>query len=111
MHISIWTKRWLSKQSFCCNQVSIGSESQEQGGSSQIPAAFRNFSLSQKERTLEELVQDKWLSTTPDGNVGLGVRSFMDLRSWFHNNDVPACNVCNEAGVKVCALPLIFFST
>lgn len=87
------------------NQVSIGSESQPQGGSSQVPAAFKNFSLSQKERTLEELVQDKWLCTTLDDNVGLGVRSFMDLRSWFRNNDVPACDVCNEAGVKADLCP------
>ncbi|GLT68224.1 hypothetical protein SLA2020_404760 [Shorea laevis] len=36
----------------------------------------------------------------PDGNIGLGVRSFLDLRSYFRNNDIPSCQVCNEAGVK-----------
>lgn len=68
----------------------------------QIPAAFRNFSMSQKEKTLEELVKDQWLSLT-DGKIGLGVRSFLDLRSWFRSNEVPPCEVCNEAAVKVCS--------
>ncbi|XP_009617090.1 uncharacterized protein [Nicotiana tomentosiformis] len=76
-----------------------GTDSQSQGGSVQIPAAFRNFSMSQKEKTLEELVKDQWLSLT-DGKIGLGVRSFLDLRSWFRSNEVPPCEVCNEAAVK-----------
>ena len=66
-----------------------------------IPPALKNFSMSQKEKTLDEFVQDKWLSFTAEGHVGLGVRSFFDLRSWFRNNDVPSCEVCNEAGVKI----------
>ncbi|XP_059665099.1 uncharacterized protein LOC132311278 isoform X2 [Cornus florida] len=82
------------------NQALTGTGSQSQGGPSQVPPAFRNFSLSQKEKTLEELVRDQWLCSTPDGNIGLGVRSFLDLRSWFRNNDVPSCEVCNEAGLK-----------
>ncbi|KAL8122068.1 uncharacterized protein LOC141659393 [Apium graveolens] len=82
------------------NQVPNGGGTESQGVSSQVPAAFRNFSLSQKERTLDELVRDKWLCATSDGRIGFGVRSFLDLRSWFRNNDVPACDVCNEAGVK-----------
>uniref|UniRef100_A0A0A0KZ19 Non-structural maintenance of chromosomes element 1 homolog n=1 Tax=Cucumis sativus TaxID=3659 RepID=A0A0A0KZ19_CUCSA len=65
-----------------------------------IPAAFKNFSKSHKEKTIAELAQDKWLDCTPDGFVNLGVRSFLDLRSWFRSNDVPSCEVCNEAGVK-----------
>ncbi|KAK6802385.1 hypothetical protein RDI58_000165 [Solanum bulbocastanum] len=81
------------------NQLLAGTESQSQGGSTHIPAAFRNFSMSQKERTLEELARDHWLSLT-DGKIGLGVRSFLDLRSWFRSNEVPACEVCNEAAVK-----------
>ncbi|PIA28507.1 hypothetical protein AQUCO_06900047v1 [Aquilegia coerulea] len=82
------------------HQVQNGLGSQSQAGSSAIPTALKNFSKSQKEKTLNELVRDRWLCSTPDGNVGLGVRSFLDLRSWFHNNDVPPCHVCNEAGVK-----------
>ncbi|KAF9599772.1 hypothetical protein IFM89_001718 [Coptis chinensis] len=78
----------------------IGSSSQSEGGVSAIPPAFRNFSISQKEKTLNELMRDRWLCKTPDGNIGLGVRSFLDLRSWFRNNEVPPCHVCNEAGVK-----------
>ncbi|KAM6595804.1 uncharacterized protein LOC115721354 [Cannabis sativa] len=62
--------------------------------------ALKNFSLSQKETALQELLRDQWLYRTPDGNIGLGIRSFLDLRSWFHNNEVPLCEVCNEAGVK-----------
>lgn len=81
------------------NQVLTGT-SHSQGIPPNVPAAFKNFSISQKEKTLDELVQDQWLSSTPDGKIRLGVRSFLDLRSWFHNNDVPSCDVCNEAGVK-----------
>ncbi|XP_062028801.1 uncharacterized protein LOC133744770 [Rosa rugosa] len=82
------------------NQVNSGTSSQSQGGSLPIPTALKNFSMSQKEKTLDEFVWDKWLSFTAEGHVGLGVRSFLDLRSWFRNNDVPSCEVCNEAGVK-----------
>ncbi|XP_043706890.1 non-structural maintenance of chromosomes element 1 homolog [Telopea speciosissima] len=74
--------------------------SQSQGGASQVPPAFRNFTMSQKEKTLGDLVGDQWLCFMPGGNIGLGVRSFLDLRSWFHSNGVPSCDVCNEAGVK-----------
>lgn len=71
------------------------------GSRSQVtPPVFKNFSISLKEKTISELVQDKWLNCTPDGFVNLGVRSFLDLRSWFRSNDVPSCEVCNEAGVK-----------
>ncbi|KAH9741883.1 non-structural maintenance of chromosomes element 1-like [Citrus sinensis] len=65
-----------------------------------LPAAFRNFTMSQKEKTLDEFVQDQWLCRTPDGKIGLGVRSCLDLRGWFRNLDVPFCEVCNEAVVK-----------
>ncbi|KAH9790395.1 non-structural maintenance of chromosomes element 1-like [Citrus sinensis] len=65
-----------------------------------LPAAFRNFTMSQKEKTLDEFVQDQWLCCTPDGKIGLGVRSCLDLRGWFRNLDVPFCEVCNEAVVK-----------
>lgn len=82
------------------NQVQNGVEPESQGGPITIPAAFKNFSISQKEKTLHELIRDRWLCSTPDGNIGLGVRSFLDLRSWFRNNDVAPCHVCNEAGVK-----------
>ncbi|KAJ4971656.1 hypothetical protein NE237_004755 [Protea cynaroides] len=75
--------------------------SQSQAGASKVPSAFKNFTMSQKEKTLGDLVEDRWLCFMPDGNIGLGVRSFLDLRSWFHSNDVPSCDVCNEAGVKV----------
>ncbi|KAJ8565173.1 hypothetical protein K7X08_007749 [Anisodus acutangulus] len=81
------------------NQFLAGTESQSQGGSTHIPAAFRNFSMSEKEKTLEEFERDRWLSLT-DGKIGLGVRSFLDLRSWFRSNEVPPCEVCNEAAVK-----------
>ena len=64
--------------------------------------------MTQKDKTLQELLHDQWLNQTPDGNIGLGIRSFLDLRSWFHNNEVPSCEVCNEAGVKV--VPLFFFA-
>ncbi|OAY52055.1 non-structural maintenance of chromosomes element 1 homolog [Manihot esculenta] len=82
------------------NQVHSGTESQSQGGSSQVPPALRNFSMSQKEKTLDELVCDKWLCHTPDGDIGLGVKSYLDLRSWFHNSGIPSCEVCNEAAIK-----------
>ncbi|KAI7729201.1 hypothetical protein M8C21_025875, partial [Ambrosia artemisiifolia] len=78
---------------------------ENQGGSSEIPPALKNFSMSQKERAIHEFIQDQWLCSTSDGNIGLGVRSFLDLRSWFHNNEVPSCDVCNEAGIKADLCP------
>ncbi|XP_058000120.1 uncharacterized protein LOC110645156 [Hevea brasiliensis] len=80
--------------------VHSGTGSQSQGGSSQVPPALRNFSMSQKEKTLDELVHDRWLCLTPDGDIGLGVKSYIDLRSWFHNSGIPSCEVCNEAAIK-----------
>jgi hypothetical protein len=77
----------------------IGSQSQD--GPTHVPPALKNFSISQKQKALDELVLDQWLTHTPDGNIGLGVRSFLDLRSYFRNSDIPSCQVCNEAGVKV----------
>lgn len=79
----------------------MGSMSQSEGGLPHVPPALKNFSISQKEKTLDELVRDQWLSLTPDNYIGLGIRSFLDLRSWLRNNEVPPCEVCNEAGVKV----------
>ncbi|KAJ0103656.1 hypothetical protein Patl1_04974 [Pistacia atlantica] len=66
----------------------------------QVPAAFRNFTMPQKKKTLDELVQDKWFCYIEDGKIGLGVRSCLDLRSWFCNLDVRSCEVCNEAALK-----------
>ncbi|KAJ4966627.1 hypothetical protein NE237_018476 [Protea cynaroides] len=83
-----------------CLDNQTGMASQSQGVASKVPPAFRNFTMSQKEKTLGDLVEDRWLCFMPEGNIGLGVRSFLDLRSWFHSNDVPSCEVCNEAGVK-----------
>lgn len=96
-----------------CVQVTIvadsqalGSQPQSQGSQSRVPTALKNFGMSQKEKTLHELVRDSWLNSTTDGDVGLGVKSFLDLRSWFRNNDVPSCQVCNEAGIKVVPVAL-----
>lgn len=63
-------------------------------------AAAMTLSLAQKEKTLEELAHDRWLSHTTDGMVVLGVRSFLELWNIFKNYDVPMCDVCNEAGIK-----------
>lgn len=91
-------------------QVLATMESQSRDGPLHIPAAFRNFTMSQKEKTLNELVQDKWLCRMSDGKMGLGVRSCLDLRGWFRNLDVPYCEVCNEAVVKVLFNPFTLFS-
>ena len=73
----------------------------------QVPPAFKNFSMSQKEETLDELVKDAWLCRTGGGYIGLNTKSLLDLRSCFRNYEVPSCEVCNEAdGVKVCILKL-----
>ncbi|GMI97017.1 embryo defective 1379 [Hibiscus trionum] len=87
------------------NQVLNSSGSQSQDGSHGIPAAFRNFTMSQKEKTLDQLVKDKWLCYTEDDNIGVGVRSVLDLRGWFNNAGVPSCEVCNEAGLKAKLCP------
>lgn len=78
-----------------------GSEAQSESNPPDIPLALRNFTMCQKEKTLDELIQDKWLCSTTDHKIGLGTRSLLDLRSWFRNADVPSCQVCNEAGIKV----------
>lgn len=85
------------------NQVQAANSSQD--SQSHVPAAFKSFSIAQKEKTLSDLIQDRWLSSTSDGKIGLGVRSFLDLRGWFRNNDIPSCDVCNEAGVKAVTCP------
>ncbi|CAN6335451.1 unnamed protein product [Urochloa humidicola] len=85
------------------SQVIITDGSQD--SQSRLPASIKNFSLSQKEKTLEELIRDRWLSKTSTGNIGLGTRSFLDLRSWFRGNDIPSCVVCNEACIKASSCP------
>lgn len=81
--------------------MQVPGATESQGGAVQIPPAFKNFSMLQKEKALEQLVKDRWLCSTPEGKIGLGVRSFLDLRGWFRSNEVPACEVCNEAAIKV----------
>lgn len=88
-------------------QVTIMTDPQSQGSLSNVPSTLKNFSLSQKEKTLNELVQDQWLNLTTEGVIKLGLKSFLDLRSWFRNNDVPSCHVCNEAGIKVVLVALL----
>lgn len=51
-------------------------------------------------------MRDRWLYSTEDGMVGLGVRSFLDLRGWFRSNDVPSCEVCNEPAIKVVSVSI-----
>ena len=69
----------------------------------QVPPAFKNFSMSEKEETLDELVKNAWLCRTKGGYIGLGMKSLLDLRSCFRDYEVPSCEVCDEAdGVKVC---------
>ncbi|KAI3723217.1 hypothetical protein L2E82_34656 [Cichorium intybus] len=75
---------------------------ENQGTSSQVFTAFKTFSMSHKEKTIQELLHDQWLCDMSDGRIGVGVSSFLDFRSWFHNNEIPGCDVCNEAGVKIC---------
>lgn len=86
-----------------CSQVVITDGSQD--SLSRLPTSITNFSLSQKEKTLNELIRDRWLSYTSTGKIGLGIRSFLDLRSWFRSNDIPSCEVCNEACIKASTCP------
>lgn len=99
--IITWTWTLFGFLLFCWFWIQIQTEQGSQGSQSQIPPAFKSFSLSQKETTLNDLVRDRWLCSTSNGKIGLGVRSFLDLRSWFRINEVPSCDICNEAGVKV----------
>ncbi|KAK2442783.1 hypothetical protein P8452_21230 [Trifolium repens] len=89
-----------SQAALVSGSQSQGSEQQSQESQLHVPHAFKSFNLSQKDKTLRELAKDLWLDMTADGNVRLGVKSFLDLRSWFRSNDVPSCQVCNEAGIK-----------
>ncbi|OEL23619.1 hypothetical protein BAE44_0015360 [Dichanthelium oligosanthes] len=81
------------------NQVIIVDGSQD--SQTHLPTSIKNFTMSQKEKTLDELTRDRWLSYTSTGKIGLGIRSFLDLRSWFRGNDIPSCVVCNDACIKV----------
>uniref|UniRef100_A0A0A9D488 Non-structural maintenance of chromosomes element 1 homolog n=1 Tax=Arundo donax TaxID=35708 RepID=A0A0A9D488_ARUDO len=85
------------------NQVIIVDSSQD--SQSRLPTSIKNFTLSQKEKTLNELIRDHWLSYTSTGKIGLGIRSFLDLRSWFRGNDITSCVVCNEACIKASSCP------
>ncbi|XP_062183454.1 uncharacterized protein LOC133887495 [Phragmites australis] len=85
------------------NQVVIVDGSQD--SQSRLPTSIKNFTLSQKEKTLNELIRDHWLSYTSTSKIGLGIRSFLDLRSWFRGNDIPSCMVCNEACIKASSCP------
>uniref|UniRef100_A0ACD5YI15 Uncharacterized protein n=1 Tax=Avena sativa TaxID=4498 RepID=A0ACD5YI15_AVESA len=85
------------------NQVVIADNTQD--SQSRLPSSITNFLFSQKEKTLSDLIQDRWLAHTSAGKIGLGIRSFLDLRSWFHGNDIPSCVVCNEAGIKASTCP------
>ena len=68
---------------------------------SRFHTPIKNFSLSHKERTLDELIRDRWLSYTSTGKIGLGTRSFLDLQHWFCGNGLRSCAVCGEACIKV----------
>eukprot|EP00250_Pteridium_aquilinum_P006747 c16599_g1_i1 orf=149-1057(+) len=83
-------------------RLEMQNEQQPSGETStQTPSmGAMNLTLAQKEKTLEELAHDHWLSHTPDGMVALGIRSFLELWNVFKNYDVPICDVCNEAGIK-----------
>ncbi|KAL6870630.1 hypothetical protein ACP4OV_014478 [Aristida adscensionis] len=85
------------------NQVVIVDGSQD--SQSRLPSSITDFKMSQKEKTLKELIQDRWLSYTSTGKIGLGIRSFLDLRSWFRGNDIPSCVVCNEACIRASNCP------
>ncbi|MCI27980.1 non-structural maintenance of chromosomes element, partial [Trifolium medium] len=45
---------------------SQGSEQQSQESQQHVPYAFKNFNLSQKDKTLRELAKDLWLDMTAD---------------------------------------------
>lgn len=76
-------------------------ESQTQAEASTSQAAPLKMTLAAKEDSLTTLVSDNWLGRTEDGMVCLGIKSFLELRSLFKNFDVPFCDVCNEAAIKV----------
>ena len=75
---------------------------ESQGDPGQVPLAFKQFSMVKKEKTLEDFLKKQWLCATKEGKIGLGIRAFLELRILFKNLDVPFCDVCNEAGIKVC---------
>jgi hypothetical protein len=76
-------------------------ETQTQAEPSTSQAAPLKLTLAAKEDTLATLVSDTWLGRTEDGKVCLGTKSFLELRSLFKNFEVPFCDVCNEAAIKV----------
>ncbi|MCO5594674.1 hypothetical protein L7F22_048707 [Adiantum nelumboides] len=73
---------------------------QQPPGETATQVAAMTLTLAQKEKTLEDLAHDRWLSLTTNGMVALGIRSFLELWNIFKNYEVPICDVCNEAGIK-----------
>lgn len=76
-------------------------ETQTQAAASTSQAVAPKLTMAAKEETLATLVEDNWLGRTEDGMIRLGTKSFLELRSLFKNFDVPFCEVCNEAAIKV----------
>lgn len=54
-------------------------------------AANMRLTLSEKEDTLKQLVEEGWLAKTPGhaGAVSVGVRSYMELGSYLMDLDMP----------------------
>lgn len=101
-----WNSAYDAIKVISISPLNVQADSQSQGGASTSQAAPVRLTLAAKEDTLASLVADKWLSRREDGRVALGIKSFVELRSLFKNFEVPFCDVCNEAAIKVLFLRL-----
>eukprot|EP00270_Netrium_digitus_P006376 TRINITY_DN18826_c0_g1_i1.p1 TRINITY_DN18826_c0_g1~~TRINITY_DN18826_c0_g1_i1.p1 ORF type:complete len:252 (-),score=70.70 TRINITY_DN18826_c0_g1_i1:169-924(-) len=80
------------------NPSQSGPQSQAEGGQAAL-------SLSERERTIEELVAQQWLVNLEDGgSVGIGAQTYLELKSWLKEL-VDACEICNEAAIKARCCP------
>jgi non-structural maintenance of chromosomes element 1 len=55
------------------SQVVIADADSSQDSQSRLPTSIKNFTLTQKEKTLTELIRDCWLPYTSSGKIGLGI--------------------------------------
>jgi len=84
------------------------------GSISQIDAVNlakgNGISLQAAEKAIKRMVKEQWLSLSEDRNskLSLGIRTFLELKSWLENsfqNSLRECVVCSEPVLKGDACP------
>ena len=60
------------------------------------------MSLSDRERLVNRLVGEGWLAKGQQGEVGLGQRTFLELKGYLRSiPGVVCCDLCDDAAIVV----------